>query len=1534
MNKRFHPWSALRCALVLLVLISLLPEAAPAQSARPLRGHVSGASIKARETGHLTVNSNLYLAIGLPLRNQDKMDGLLKEIYDPASPNYRHYLTPGQFTEMFGPTEADYQKVIEYARSQGLAVAFKHSNRLLLDVIGAVQDVEKAFHVRLKTYPHPTEAREFFAPDVEPSVDANVPILDVNGLDNFMPPRPMMIRKPAPKDGEQKVSYATGSGPGGDFFGTDFRNAYAPGVALTGAGQAIALFEFNSYFANDITLYQQKAGYQNIVITNISVNGFNLNPLPGADDGEEALDIDMAMSMAPGATIMVYEGNNGDDIFNKIATDNVAKQVSCSFGWSPPDASLNNILLELSMQGQSVFVSSGDGGAYNSASTIFAPADNTNITCVGGTALTTSSPGGPWQSESTWIGSGGGISSRYPLPGFQQGLSMTANHGSISQRNIPDVAALADTVIYWYSRDGQGGGVGGTSAAAPLWAGFMALVNQQAQANGSKPIGLLNTLIYTLGKGPNYHSAFHDITTGNDFNTGSPTNYSAVPGYDLCTGWGTPNGSNTINILAPPVDSLGVNPALGFSVLLPWGQSNISDTVTFTLTNTSATAINWSLGGGAAWLDVSQTNGELDPGASATVTATFDDAGAAGLSFGVYYAPLEFTNSASGVVQTRLFTLTVSPGNFPMPFSGFNAGVIVPANATTANRQATGFDIANNLCFYQAGLNANPQAGGSGGTQGLPTGGSFLSQADGISMFQLGPYGGQNVLLLGGGKPNSGILVFSNQTEAYNSLAVIACSANGGGVGSCVVHFADGSSSPAFNLNAQDWFNTVTNVALSGFGRFELSTTGSLFTENNGTSNPNFYQTTLNLAALGLNKPVASISFTKPAAGQDTGVFGVSGALMPPQVNITQQPQTTTNAIATQNATLSVIAMGAPPLLYQWFSGTPANGTLLAGATNSSLVFSAPVSTNNSGPYFAVVSNALGAVTSAVASLIVYRTPIILQQPGPGSLEVFQGRSPVLSVVAVGGLPLSYAWQFNGSPIPGAFSPVYTLASVQPLQAGNYSVVVSNAFGVVTSSVVSLAIVSGPNAPYARAVIALKPMAYWRLDEPTGRIAYDYANGNNGIYNGVGLGRPGYDSTAAIKTDPTETAAQFVGPDGFQSFVSIPTIDLSVTNGNGEFAITAWVDANTAIDTDAGILTKGYGSGDEEFNLDCGGGSHAFRFFVRDSSGGTHTASSSVRPDGKWHYLAGVCDQSNGAVYLYIDGTNAAQGTIKAGTGIHTGSVPASIGARQGGSGQPYNFQFMGLIDDAAIFTNALSAAQIQALYGAWQSGPAITQQPVTNWLAYQGATVSNGVVVANGSGVSFQWYGPGGLLQGATSSTLVLTNVQPTDSGNYYVAVFNQSGSAQSLNANLQVTPGPPILVQDLAPLAVSANAGSALTFSVAVGGTPPFFPQWFYDSNAIANATNLSYTFAAVAGTNTYYCVVSNSVGSVSSSVATVTGLSITSISLDASGGQLQLSWPAGILQSAPNVYGPYADIPSAISPYSVSPTNTQQFFRIHIQ
>jgi subtilase family serine protease len=264
------------------------------------------------------------------------------------------------------------------------------------------------------------------------------------------------------------------------------------------------------------------------------------------------LDIEEAISMAPGMSyVYVYVSDISDvSIFNRMASDNLAKQLSCSWGWSPADPSSDDpIFKEFAAQGQNLFVASGDSDAYSSRSMYVYPADDAYVTSVGGTDLTTKSAGGPWASEVAWTPySGGGISPNHiAIPSYQKtaGVITTTNKGSTTYRNSPDVAAEANTDNYICYDGTCAGGWGGTSFAAPRWAGYLALVNQQAVANGLKPLGFINPTIYSIGLGSSYGSNFHDITSGNN------RTYSAVKGYDLVTGWGSPNGSGLINSLAP-----------------------------------------------------------------------------------------------------------------------------------------------------------------------------------------------------------------------------------------------------------------------------------------------------------------------------------------------------------------------------------------------------------------------------------------------------------------------------------------------------------------------------------------------------------------------------------------------------------------------------------------------------------------------------------------------------------------------------------------------------------------------------------------------------------------------------------------------------------------------------------------------------------------------------------------------------------------------------------------------------------------------
>ena len=535
-----------------IVLLGALLSVQYSQGVQQLIQHVPPAAIASAATGSLPAARRLHLSVGLPLRNPVELTNLLHELYDPASPNYRNFLTPGEFTARFGPNEQDYQALVNYFSAQGFSIRATHPNRVLLELEGSVAVIEKTLHVTMRQYRHPFEARNFFGPDREPRLDVDVPVLHISGLDDFMLPHPASLHLQPLDKGNGPVPNG-GSGPGGLYMGKDFPAAYAPGVTLNVAGQYVGLLQFDGFYPNDIASYASRASLTNVPVIPVLLDGFDGSP--GKANIEVALDIEMSMSMAPGlAGIIVYEGLDGNDILNRMANDNLAKQLSSSWMF-PTDAATEVIYQQMIAQGQSYFNASGDGGAYTG--TVPTPTDSASVTSVGGTTLTTRGPGQAWVSEKAWnwanTGQGnqataGGVSTVVPIPVWQQGMDMTASQGSTSMRNIPDVAMVADQVFV-ISDNGQQVSAGGTSVASPLWAAFTALVNQQAAYSGLPPVGFLNPAVYSLGQGGSYTSVFHDITTGNNTNASSPNRFYAVAGYDLCTGWGTPVGRSLIDAL-------------------------------------------------------------------------------------------------------------------------------------------------------------------------------------------------------------------------------------------------------------------------------------------------------------------------------------------------------------------------------------------------------------------------------------------------------------------------------------------------------------------------------------------------------------------------------------------------------------------------------------------------------------------------------------------------------------------------------------------------------------------------------------------------------------------------------------------------------------------------------------------------------------------------------------------------------------------------------------------------------------------------
>jgi len=644
--------------------------------------------------GPLDAATNLDLAIALPWRNAAALSKLLQAVTDPGSPQFRHYLTPAQFAEQFGPTQADYDALVAFAEVNGLTVTATHPNRMLLDVRGSVANINRAFRVTMNLFRHPTEARDFYAPDTAPTINLAVRLLGISGLDNYALPRPRHVARPVSlvKSGSPNA----GTGPGGTYMGYDFRSAYVPGSHFDGAGQVVGLLQFDGYHASDIAYYEKQAGLASVTLSNVLLNGVTGTPSGGGGEVEVSLDIEMAISMAPGLSmVIVYEGASWHDILNRMATDNLAKQLSCS--WYSPGAGADpvadQIWRQMAAQGQSFYNASGDNDAYTGL--IDFPGDTPYITQVGGTTLTMTNGG--YGSEVVWnwgngIGTGGGVSTSYPIPFWQTNLDMTANLGSTNLRNTPDVALPADNI--YVRANGRDYSVGGTSCSAPLWAGFTALINQVAQTNGEPMVGLINPAVYALGQGGRYAACFHDITVGNNQRSGSGARFPATLGYDLCTGWGTPVGETLLYALGVP-EPLQISSKNAALFTGPVGGPFGPLSQVFSLTNNAGAPLTWSVVSTSLWLAVSPSGGILVTGGPAqnlTVTLTRS---VAQLSPGRYEATLWFTNLNNNFAQARQVTLAVvtppaitqQPGN-----QALLEGETAQFNVVTAS---------NALMFYQ-----------------------------------------------------------------------------------------------------------------------------------------------------------------------------------------------------------------------------------------------------------------------------------------------------------------------------------------------------------------------------------------------------------------------------------------------------------------------------------------------------------------------------------------------------------------------------------------------------------------------------------------------------------------------------------------------------------------------------------------------------------------------------------------------------------------------------------------------------------------
>jgi uncharacterized repeat protein (TIGR01451 family) len=1329
-------------------------------------------------------------------------------------------LTNKQFGELFGPSADQYAAVMAFAQSHGLTVTRTHENRVLLDINGSVGDIEKAFNITLRVFQHPTENRTFFAPNGEPAVDESVPILDISGLDDYSRPHPLVHKKP--KSSGPQPQY--GSGPGGTYFSSDFRAAYARNVTVTGAGEAIGLLEFDGYYASDITSYESQAGLPNVPLTNVLLDGFNGNP--GSGNIEVALDIEMAIAMAPGLSqVLVYEaGPRGlpNDMLNRMATDNLARQLSSSWAWSGgPNATTDQIFQQFAAQGQSFFQAAGDNGAYTGS--IIEPCDNPYVTIVGGTTLSTTGPGGAWVSEIAWnwynsgtgtSGTGGGISTSYPIPIWQQGISMSANQGSTSMRNIPDVALTADNIWVTYN-NGSSGAVGGTSAAAPLWAGVAALINQQGLANGLQPIGFINPAIYAIGKGGTYASAFHDITTGNNTNSSSPTRFFAVSGFDLCTGWGTPAGSGLINALAG-----GATPHVvtnSASLALESCTNNAVDpneavTVNFSLVNAgSANTTNLvatlQAGGGVTSPGPSQTYGALIAGGSAVARPfSFIANGSCG---GLITATLQLQDGTASL-GTLSFNMplgsTVIGSTFSEKFDGTTAPSL-PSAWTTA--VISGLDsswvLTNGFSDTSPNSAFVPDAATAGETV-LVSPGIAISSASAQLTFRHN----YDLAVQTIAHPrsttyfNGGVLEIAIGNGTYTDIIAAGGSFVTGGYNCTLATGNPLAGSQAWGGNSGGWISSTVNLPSSAAGQ-TIHLRWSCATAINASVGIGWFVDSVSIrdSTYQCCTPTADVTVTQTVspnpgiAGQNltyTLAIANSGSLV------------ATNVAITNVLPVSVTFVSASPGCINLGGSIACTLGTLPGLAKSNILITVTPNVQGAITNVAAVSSSTSdsnpANNSSTNVTSIYTSPAVTAQPT--NVVTLIGGNASFHLTATGSAPLSYRWTYNGSMIAGATLDTLSLSNVQPAQAGNYAGVVTNMAGSVTSAVATLTVlvpptittqptnqtkVLGSAAVFQVGAAGTTPLGYqwWFAGNPLSG-----ATTNALVLNNVQSTQAG--GYSVVVTNIAGSVTSLVAS---LTVLVPPTITLQPSNQ------TTIVGQNVAVEA---------------------------------------TATGSMPLSYQWWF--------NGAPLA---------------TATSTVLNLSNVQTNQAGN---YTFS----ASNAAGSVTSLVAQLIVLV------PPTISAQSA-DLKVVAGSTANFQVTASGTQPLGYQWWFNRTNAVGMSTNVLTVTNVQAGQAGSYAVVVTNVAGSVTSSVVTLAIGSAP-IITQQPSSLVVTQSQNA--TFLLSVSGDTPLIYEWRFNATPISGGNSNSYTVlgATLANAGNYDAVVTNAYGSVTSAVAQLTVLAPLSI------------------------------------------------------
>ncbi len=572
-----------RRALALILRIDLLAAAFLVVTAVPAVGQTT-ASIgnrmignhpaemeKRRPVGRAVAHRQLRMRITFAISNRPALDRLLSEQRDFGSPNYRHWLTPGEFAKRFGVRRSDFDAVSTWLRSRGFKIVSARLVRRYIEFTGPVSLVERVFKVAIATF----GSGDSYANVGDPSVPARFlgVIGSIDGLDNFRHSMPLVRRRQSPPEGSSRAhnnlaAPQTIVGGAKAFGPSDLRTFYDEnpllGNGITGAGgDCIAITGDSDYLDAAVSKFDTQFGLPASNITRVVGGGSNKGI--NSDETEALLDLEWSHAVAPGAAQRYYFSAAGlTDAISSAISDDVCGAINISFSFCGASDSfytaMDSLFSQAAAQGQSVFISSNDQGAAGlvlnsqgnacvtgSTRNVSELAASPNATGVGGTQYsptwngsgndTGSVPENVWDDS---IGaSGGGASAIFSKPAYQTGPGVPAD----GHRDVPDLAMIAspDLPGVFLGGDSSGKAVidccwGGTSLSAPIWAGISKLLSQQAGAR----VGNINSRVYALAASSGASAGLRDVTAGtNTFN--QVTGFPAGTGYDQSTGLGTVN---------------------------------------------------------------------------------------------------------------------------------------------------------------------------------------------------------------------------------------------------------------------------------------------------------------------------------------------------------------------------------------------------------------------------------------------------------------------------------------------------------------------------------------------------------------------------------------------------------------------------------------------------------------------------------------------------------------------------------------------------------------------------------------------------------------------------------------------------------------------------------------------------------------------------------------------------------------------------------------------------------------------------------